>query len=250
MTGAADRRGPSRRREDHERDRLFELTQDLLAVAGLDGRFRQNNPAWEHAMGWTMDELKKHPIVELVHPDERALWTNAFERLKGGGSSLSFECRFKDKDERFHWLQWNATPDLANEAIYIAARDIMGRKLAEAESARFAAVVKSSNDAIISASLNGMIESWNPSAERIFGYKASEALGKSLSMLLPRASTAGRVSQAGDPNVEQVTNEQVQRKRKDGMLVVVALTISPVKDAAGNVVASSVIAREVNRDAG
>ncbi len=65
----------------------------------------------------------------------------------------------------------------------------MGRKLAEAESARLAAIVDSSNDAIVSASLAGVIESWNPAAERIFGYRASEVLGRPLSLLVPRQST-------------------------------------------------------------
>ena len=110
--------------------------------------------------------------------------------------------------------------------------------------------MKSSSDAIITAALSGSIESWNPAAERIFGYKASEALGKPLSMLSPRASTQGRASQAIDPKIlaEPVTNEQAQRRRKDGMLVTVALTVSPVKDSSGTVVATSVIAREVARE--
>ncbi len=251
MTGAPDRRGASRRREDHERDRLFELTQDLLAVTGIDGRFRQVNPSFERTMDMTQADFKDRLVVEFVHPDDASVAANAFERLKGSANSLSFECRFRDKDGRFHWLQINTTPDAANDAIYITARDIMGRKLAEAESARFAAVVKSSNDAIISAGLSGTIESWNPSAERIFGYKASEALGKPLSMLSPRASTQSRPSQTIDPRIlaEPISNEQAQRRRKDGMLVTVALTVSPVKDASGAVVATSVIAREVAREA-
>ena len=63
MTGAPDRRGQSRRREDHERDRLFELTQDLLAVCDLAGRFRQCNPSWEREVGWTLAELTGRPIA-------------------------------------------------------------------------------------------------------------------------------------------------------------------------------------------
>jgi PAS domain S-box-containing protein len=250
MTGAPERRGASRRREDHDRDRLFELTQDLLAVTGIGGRFRQVNPSFARAMAMTQAEFKDRPVVEFVHPDDASMAATAFERLKGSASSLSFECRFRDKDGRFHWLQMNTTPDAANDAIYITARDIMGRKLAEAESARFAAVVKSSNDAIISAGLSGTIESWNPSAERIFGYKASEALGKPLSMLTPRSTSQGRTSQTFDPGTlaEPIASEQAQRRRKDGMLVTVSLTVSPVRDASGAIVATSVIAREVARE--
>ena len=250
MTGEPERRGASRRREDHDRDRLFELTQDLLAVTGIDGRFRQVNPSFERTMDMTQADFKDRPVVEFIHPDDASMVASAFERLKSAANSLSFECRFHDKSGRHHWLQMNTTPDAANDAIYVTARDIMGRKLAEAESARFAAVVKSSNDAIISAGLSGTIESWNPSAERIFGYKASEALGKPLSMLSPRSSTQGRASQSFDPKIlaEPITNEQAQRRRKDGMLVTVSLTVSPVKDSSGTLVATSVIAREVARE--
>ena len=160
-------------------------------MAGLDGKFRQNNPSWERLSGWTLVELQGRPITDFVHQDDTGPVKNALERLKTGGA-LSFEARFTGKDNRSRWLQWNATADLPNDAIYVTARDITGRKLAEAESSRFASVVKWSNDAIISSSLAGVIESWNPAAERIFGYKASEALGKPLFMLHPRASAQGR----------------------------------------------------------
>jgi PAS domain S-box-containing protein len=250
MTGAPERRGPSRRREDHERDRLFDLTQDLLAVCDLAGRFRQCNPSWERALGWPLAELTGRPIADFVHLDDAGPVRAALDRLKGSTGTLSVEARFVGKDDRSRWLHFSATPDAANDSLYVVARDIMGKKLAEAESARFAAVVKSSSDAIITAGLSGAIESWNPAAERIFGFKASEALGKPLSMLSPRASTQGRPSQTIDPKIlaEPISNEQAQRRRKDGMLVTVALTVSPVKDVSGTVIATSVIAREVARD--
>ncbi|MFI5279758.1 MAG: PAS domain-containing protein [Gemmatimonadales bacterium] len=250
MTEAPDRRAASRRREDHERDRLFDLTQDMLAVCDLAGRFRQCNPSWERTLGWPLGELTGRPIADFVHLDEAGPVRAALDRLKGGSGTLSIEARFQGKDDRSHWFQFSATADAANDSLYVVARDIMGKKLAEAESARFAAVVKSSSDAIISANLTGTIESWNPAAERLFGYKASEALGKPLAMLSPRASTQGRASQTIDPRIlaEPVTNEQAQRRRKDGMLVTVALTVSPVKDVSGAVVATSVIAREVARE--
>jgi PAS domain S-box-containing protein len=250
MTGAPDRRGQSRRREDHERDRLFELTQDLLAVCDLAGRFRQCNPSWERFLGWPLGELTGRPIADLMHRDDAGPVRAALDRIKASAGTLSIEARFQGKDDRSHWLHFSATSDVANDSLYVVARDIMGKKLAEAESARFAAVVKSSSDAIITAGLSGTIESWNPAAERIFGFKASEALGKPLGMLSPRSSVQGRASQTIDPRIlaEPITNEQAQRRRKDGMLVTVALTVSPVKDPSGTVIATSVIAREVARD--
>lgn len=239
-----ERRQASRRREDHERDRLFALSLDLLAVARLDGRFGQLNASWEHLTGWTLDDLIGQPVLAHVHAEDQEAFGAALNRLRGGGPQLSFESRFRSKDGNFRWLEWNATPDPVNDAIYIAARDIMGRKLAEAESSRLAAIVESSNDAIISASLGGTIESWNPAAERIFGYRASDVLGRPLTLLVPRLSTDQMPQLLGKAGSgERVTSEAVERRRKDGTMVTVSLTISPVRDRAGKVVATSVIAR-------
>ncbi len=244
--GLLDRRSASRRRGDHERDRLFALSADMLAVAGMDGMFSQLNESWERVTGYTLDELKARPIIDLVSQDDQPAFAKSLEDLRKGGAERTIENRCRLKSGGRRWFQWNLTPDAENECLYVAARDIMGRKLAEAESARLAAIVESSNDAIVSASLAGVIESWNPAAERIFGYRASEALGKPLTMLVPRLSTdqtpkvLGQVAGGG-----QITNMVAERRRKDGTMVTVSLTLSPVRDALGAVIATSVIARDV-----
>jgi len=241
-----DRRRASRRREDHERDRLFTLSLDMLAVVGLDGTFRQVNESWERTLGIPADELNGQPMLDIIHDDDRPAAERALEKLRQGGATLTFENRCQARSGPPRWLQWNATPDLEWEAIYIAARDIMGRKLAEAESARLAAIVDSSNDAIVSASLAGVIESWNPAAERIFGYRASEVLGRSLTLLVPRMSTDQTPQHLGQVQTgQQLTNLEVERRRKDGSLIAVSMTLSPVRDSAGIVIATSVIAREI-----
>jgi PAS domain S-box-containing protein len=239
-----DRRRGSRRREDHERDRLFEISIDLLAVIGIDGKFRQANASWQRLLGWPIDELVGMPFLELLPADAQPGAAVAFDVLRRGGPQKTFEHRFSDRAGGSRWVEWNATPDVDNEAIYVAARDIMGRKLAEAESARLSAIVESSNDAIVSASLGGVIESWNPAAEHIFGYKASEVLGRPLTMLVPRMSTDRTPQMLGEVSLGTLlTNMEVERRRKDGSLVKVALTLSPVRNHQGQVIATSVIAR-------
>jgi len=239
-----DRRSGSRRRADHERDRLFELSLDLLAVVGTDGTIRQANSSWHRLLGWPVDELVGMAFLELLPGDAQPGAAVAFDALRRGGPQKTFEHQFSDRAGGSRWVEWNATPDVENEAIYIAARDIMGRKLAEAESARLAAIVESSNDAIVSASLAGVIESWNPAAEQIFGYKAAEVLGRPLTMLVPRMSTDRTPQMLGEVSLGHLlTNMDVERRRKDGTIVRVALTLSPVRDAEGMVIATSVIAR-------
>lgn len=111
---------------------------------------------------------------------------------------------------------------------------------------RLAAIVESSDDAIISKDLNGIIQTWNRAAERIFGYTAEEAIGKHISMLAP----ADRVDETSAilrriARGERVDHYQTKRKNKDGRILSVSLTVSPVRDTEGNIVGASKIARDV-----
>jgi PAS domain S-box-containing protein len=114
------------------------------------------------------------------------------------------------------------------------------------EHARLAAIVESSDDAIVSKTLDGIVTSWNAGAERLFGYSAAEMLGTSISRLIPPdcqedlRNILGAIRRG-----ERVHHFETQRVRKDGERIAVSLTVSPIKDAAGNVVGASKIARDV-----
>jgi diguanylate cyclase (GGDEF)-like protein/PAS domain S-box-containing protein len=117
---------------------------------------------------------------------------------------------------------------------------------ANASLQRSAAIIQSSGDAIIGKSLDGVIESWNPGAEKVFGYTASEALGNSLMMLIPpdrideEREIISRISRG-----ETVSHFETIRRRKDGQLINVSITISPIIDEAGKVIGASKIARDI-----
>ena len=111
---------------------------------------------------------------------------------------------------------------------------------------RFTAIVESSDDAILSKNLNGIINSWNPGAERLFGYTAEETIGKPVSMLIPPE----RIDE--EPEIlarirrgDRIDHYETQRVRKDGSLVDISLTVSPIRDAAGRVIGASKIARDI-----
>jgi PAS domain S-box-containing protein len=124
--------------------------------------------------------------------------------------------------------------------------DISERKQAEQDGRRLAAIVDSSEDAIVSRDLSGIITSWNPGAERLFGYAAEEIIGKSITLLIP-----AQLQQEEATILEQVTSGQrvehfeTTRVRKDGTPVTISLTVSPVRNAQGMVVGASKIARDV-----
>ena len=124
--------------------------------------------------------------------------------------------------------------------------DISDRKRADENARRIASIVDSSDDAIIDKDLNGTIRSWNYGAERLFRYTAEEALGQSISMLIPKE----RIDEESEiverlRRGERIKHFETIRRRKDGSLVEISLTVSPVIDAAGRVVGASKIARDI-----
>jgi PAS domain S-box-containing protein len=126
--------------------------------------------------------------------------------------------------------------------------DITERKRAEAAAQRLAAVVQSSHDAIAAKDLNGIVTDWNQSAERIFGYKAKEIIGKSILTLIPR----DRQSEENEilrkiRSGRSIDHYETVRARKDGTLLDVALTISPIKDRDGKIIGVSKIARDITK---
>jgi PAS domain S-box-containing protein len=123
------------------------------------------------------------------------------------------------------------------------------RKDVESAAMRFAAIVQSSHDAIVAKDLNGIITDWNQSAERIFGYKANEIIGKSILTLIPqdRQHEEKDILQRIGRD-ESIDHYQTIRRRKDGRLIDVSLTISPVKNSAGKIVGASKIARDITKE--
>jgi PAS domain S-box-containing protein len=120
------------------RNRFFTLAVDMLAIAGFDGHFRQLNPAWEKALGFSAAELLARPLIECVHPDDRpqtALHLDGLmERAQNGG--VYFENRCRHQDGGWRWVGWTAVPFAEEGLIYVFARDITALKVAEEERLR------------------------------------------------------------------------------------------------------------------
>jgi len=243
---AAQRRRGSRRAEDIEREKLFALSGDILCVCGFDAVFRQINPAFENILGWTEADLTSRPFLEFILEEDRARSRAEFERCVAGNTVITFENRFRHADGSSRWLQWNATPDPERQVIYATAREMTDKKRAEAELARLASIVESSNDAIIGMSLGGVIETWNAAAERLFGYRFAEVHDKPMSLLIPPGH-ADHLSQhlAQIRRGQLVSHYETIRLRQDGTVINVSLTLSPVRDTSGTVIGASLIARDI-----
>ncbi|WP_017663394.1 PAS domain-containing sensor histidine kinase [Baaleninema simplex] len=110
---------------------VFKLSPDLHCIAGLDGYLKRLNPAWELVLGYSLEDLKSRPFVELVHPDDLERTLEAARTLAEGGVHETFENRYCCRDGSYRWLQWTAISLVEQQLIYAVARDITRRKHTE-----------------------------------------------------------------------------------------------------------------------
>jgi PAS domain S-box-containing protein len=109
-----------------ERDRIWNVSEDLLAVTNFDGYFLSMNPAWRNLLGWTEDEIKSMHVSELRHPDDAPHSQAGRKMLAEGMPTVRMENRFRHKDGSWRWLQWTMTED--NGLIYVAGRHVTSEK--------------------------------------------------------------------------------------------------------------------------
>ena len=111
-----------------ERDRIWNVSQDLLVVADRNGVWRTVNPAWTRTLGWSEAELLNRTSEWLEHPDDGGMTRAQVNRLGGSDATVRFESRFRHKDGSYRWLSWTGVPD--QDRIYAVARDVTAEKAA------------------------------------------------------------------------------------------------------------------------
>jgi PAS domain S-box-containing protein len=114
-------------------DRFFFLASDMLGILGFDGYFKQLNPSWHDILGFTDEEMKARPLIELIHEEDREATAAHLERLKQGAPVASFDNRCLCKDGTYRWVGWTASPSVPEAVLYVFARDITAHKRSEEE---------------------------------------------------------------------------------------------------------------------
>lgn len=196
---------------------------------------------------------KGAPIAEYfagMHPDDREQIRKAVEQSIATGEKYVQECRLLCQDGSIRWVEARAecVYDEAGTPVRFAGAvvDLTERRQAEEVERGLAAIIASSDDAIISKDLNGIVTSWNRGAERLFGYRAEEMMGQPITILVPddRYDEETRILERLRRG-EHVEHFETVRRRKDGSLVEISLTASPVRDAQGAIIGASKIARDI-----
>ncbi|PWT91232.1 MAG: hypothetical protein C5B55_08480 [Blastocatellia bacterium] len=224
---------------------ILESITDLFYSLDREWRFTDVNRQTELRFGKNSDELIGRVIWE-VYPEaiDSPLYEN-FQRAVKEDVPVHFEVASKIVPGT--WFEAHAYP--SNRGLTVYLRDISERKEAEVTSRLIAAIVASSDDAIVSKDLNGIINSWNKSAERIFGYSAEEVMGKSITIIIPEDRLFEEpVIMERIRHGESVDHFETIRQRKDGRRIHISLTISPVRDESGVIIGASKIARDITRE--
>ena len=236
---------------DHRFTALLEAAPDAMICADRDGRIALVNAQAERLFGYTRDELAGQPVEILVpdeahqvHPVHRAGYL-ANPRPRPMGAGMQLAGRRRDGSTFPAEISLSAIDTDEGVLVTAAVRDVTERRLAAETSARLASIIQSSHDAVIGKGLDQIITSWNPGAERLYGYQAHEMIGRNIEAIVPaeererEAQLHSRVA-AG----KHVEPYQARRVRKDGTLVTVALTLSPIADDRGTIIGVSTVGRD------
>jgi PAS domain S-box-containing protein len=226
-------------------------SDDPIISKDLNGIITSWNGAAERTFGYQTDEILGEPILRLIPPELHHEEAQILAKLRAGERIDHYETiRMKKNGERFP-VSVTISPVKDDTGRVIGAskiaRDISDRTKTDESRFRLAAVVDSADDAIISKDLNGIINSWNDGARRMFGYTADEMIGQSILRLIPvelhyeEAAILSRLRTG-----ERVDHFETRRMRKDGSSIELSVTISPIMDGTGRVIGASKIARDIS----
>lgn len=233
---------------------IIDSALDGVIVMNQEGLITEWNKQAEIIFGWSFNEAIGRPMAELIIPKKyRQAHSHGMQRFlkEGVGPILNKRIEItalNRRDEHFP-VELTITPQKQYNTYQFTAfvRDISERKNVEEKTGLLAAIVASSDDAIVSKTLDGRITSWNKGAERLFGYSAAEAVGQHISLIIPperRKEEYDIISQIHDG--KSVEHFETIRVSKTGRSIAVSLTVSPICDAAGHVIGASKIARDIS----
>jgi PAS domain S-box-containing protein len=232
---------------------IFNQAAVGMAVTDLTGGFIQINQKFADVFGFAIEELQQRTFLQLIHPLDYLSAQQSLAHLASEDKTdLVLEKRCLRKNGAVIWSLSTVTlvRDRAGHAQHLIwiVEDITERKLAEEAQARLVAVIASSDDSIISMTLDGEVLSWNRGAEYMYGYTADEMIGKTTQELIPsdrldeEPAILDRIRRG-----ERIEHFETLRKRKDGSVFNVSIAVSPIEDSRGRIIGASKITRDITQ---
>ena len=233
---------------------IVDSSEDAIVSKTLDGTITSWNRGAERLFGYSADDAIGQSITLIIPTDRLDEEKEILARISRGERIEHFETIRRTRDGRLVDISLSISPVRAADGTLVGAskiaRDISPRRDVERgkqAEALLAAIVASSDDAIVSKTLKGIITSWNAGAERLFGFTPEEAIGQHISLIIPsdrldeETVIINKISRG-----ERIEHYETVRKAKDGRLIDISLTISPLRDERGRVVGASKVARDVS----
>lgn len=229
---------------------IFAQTTGGIALTDLGGSFVSVNQRYCEIVGYSEAELLELRMQDITHPDDLPGNLVHFHRMVETGTSFDIEKRYIRGDGSLVWVS-NSVSVIRNDSGQIIQAvtvtiDVTERKRAQEEARQLAAIIASSDDAIISIDLGMTIQSWNRGAEKLYGYSAEEAIGHPATIILPpdiideENVIIDSIKVGG-----HVEPHETRRLHKNGTEVHVSLRVSPIYDENGSIVGASKIARDI-----
>jgi len=230
---------------------IVDSSDDAIISKTGEGIITSWNRGAERMFGYTAKEAIGQPITLIIPPERVDEETAVLGTIRAGRRVDHFDTMRVAKSGETVRVSLTISPirDAAGRIIgaFKIARDLSRQRQGEIAQARLAAIVDSSDDAIVSKTLEGIITSWNAAAERMFGWSAEEAVGQHITLIIPaeyheeETHVLARLARG-----ERINHFETIRQRKDGTRLPVSLTVSPVRDAAGLIVGASKVARDIS----
>jgi PAS domain S-box-containing protein len=239
-------------RESEEMYRsTFELAELGVAHQAPDGRWLHLNDKVCEITGYSKDELRNMRFQDITHPDDLAAELAEFEKMRAGLSDkYAGEKRYIRKDGSAVWVsvRVSAVRDQRQQLkrFIVVVEDVTEWREAKQARYKLAAIVESSDDAVVSKDLTGLIQTWNAAAQRIFGFTPEEAIGRPITIIIPpelrdeEKEIIKRLKKG-----ERIEHFETIRVNKWGARLNISLTVSPVRDSQGRVVGASKVARDI-----
>jgi two-component system, LuxR family, sensor kinase FixL len=232
---------------------VIDSALDAVVTMDQDGRITDWNANAETIFGWSSGEAVGRQLAEtIIPPKHREAHHAGMRRFLGDGTGPILGRRIEvdamRRDGTLFPVELSVTARMIEGKYQFTAfvRDISERLSAEKSQALLAAIVESSDDPMISLALNGKITSWNIAAEKLYGYTVEEAVGQDISLIIPPEHIEEEQRIIADlAHGKSISHYETERLRKDGSRVSISLTVSPIRDKSGNIVAASKVARDI-----